>query len=202
MYAVNPLLAVGTPCRLFLEVVFNADSGESGRCWLEKLVTWPGVPMLEQKYVESSVSALRPDAYKLEEISFDGAPINVERPQLDVHLQSIDVTKWLRERAEPDADGYVSPHVFTAPLNREVFLDMIHSFYAGGWRLVCNQAHWWEADDALLADAEKSKRASETLTFNHHGRLLLVNGEIALGDDDDDDFDDDDFDDEDDDDDE
>lgn len=187
MYAVNPLLAVGTPCRLFLEVVFNADNGESGRCWLEKLVTWPGVPTLEQKYIETNVAALRPDAYKLEEISFDGAPVVNERPQLEVRLQSIDVTKWLRERREAGDHGSMTAEAYDGPLDRGAFLETIGDFYDDDWSLFCNQAHWWEADDVLLDTAEKPKRIGETLLFDGDGNLLSDEDEDEDDDDDDDD---------------
>lgn len=187
MYKVNPLLAVGTPCRLFLEVVFNADNGDSGRCWFEKLMTWPGVPMLEQKYVETNATALRPDAYKLGEISYDGSPGIHERPQLEVRLQSIDVTKWLRERREVGADGTVPVGAYDGPLNRDTFLEMIDDFYDDNWRLFCHQAHWWKADDALADATDKSERTGETLSFDLEGNLLYDSYEDDEDDDDDDD---------------
>lgn len=182
MSLVNPLLAMGTPCRLSLEVVFNADSGEYGRFWVERLVTWPGVPMLEQTYCETGTSGLRPDAYKLKSINFDG---DSDEIRLLVFLQDIDVSKWIRTHNELAIEQGRTP--LCTVLDREIFIEVIHEYLDFGWTLMLNEARWWQADDVLQPDApERYKRVGEQIRFDEHGNVA-----------DDDDFDDDEDDDDD-----
>lgn len=133
---VNPLLAMGTPCRLALSVVFNADDGEYGNFDVERRLIWPGIPTREQGFVETEAT-LRPDSYEIDKISFDAD--DPDGQLLTVWLKTIDVSKWLRAWNE----RFPAPKQM--PMTRDTCIGVIHDFLNGDWTLFTHQLRWWAA---------------------------------------------------------
>ena len=174
----NPLLAIGTPCTLSLECVFNADDGQFGRFALEKELLWPGVPMLGQTYAESNACAHRPSLYEIASIEFDSAADTA--PCLYVSLKELDLGKWLRGCMENE---HLVAHAIKPPFDRDTCIDCVQHYIGTGWKLVGNEADWYGTLGI----------ASLPIRFDKHGNCYERAGDwddADLYDDDDDDDDD------------
>lgn len=135
----NPLLVVGTPCDLHLEVVFNADDGQYGKFYVEKSVVWPGMPMIGHRYVEEvnqRGDPLRPSLFTVTDIAFDGT--DGALPILRVTLAAIDAAKYIRE-----LNDQPSARRLKRPALKLTCIECIQDFVDDGWRLP-EPLLWWQ----------------------------------------------------------
>jgi hypothetical protein len=168
MFNINPLIPVGTPCRLCLEVRFTCEEGHGG-LYAEKALIWPGVPQIGHTFAQTSVHLI-PDGYKIHDIAFDEHDDTGAPPHLHLWLEECDLSLHRTKRNEVDAAKDTSKLI---PLTEQLFLRCVSEYAADDWGFVGNP--WWvRADGAqfnVLVDID-------------------LDAYIDDGSDDDDDFDD------------
>lgn len=142
-----------TKCVLSLEIVYNADDGSYGHFLLERMVGWPGTPMVGQQFVEMQAPVIRPDAYTVKEVScvVDDDEHDGE-PYLSVWLNELDLAKHQRRRNEIDAEHHTDAAHVPILVTKATCIESIQSYFDDGWELLTSSLLWWNEDGSKQDD--------------------------------------------------